>query len=75
MHYNAILLAIFAAGTVSIGAFPHNDPDLSNDQCIPLGSICPIVDPKDHSVPLNKTCCINDVPSTYVSLAVVSIHS
>ena len=75
MHYNTILLAIFAAGTVSVGASPHNNGRSNANNCIPLHLKCIPVDNKSDPLPPNETCCLNDVPGIDVSLAVVSIHS
>ena len=77
MHYNTILLAIFAAGTVSesVGASPHNNGRSNANNCIPLHLKCIPVDNKSDPLPPNETCCLNDVPGMDVSLAVISIHS
>ena len=74
MHYNIIFLAIFAAGTVTVGASPHNNGRSNANNCIPLHLKYIPVDNKSDPLPPNETCCLNDVPGIDVSLAVISIH-
>jgi hypothetical protein len=73
MHYSTILLAIFTAGSVSVGAFPQNGP---GSDCVPLNSKCKY--DVATKKPISPFCCPNlnqDKTGIYVSLAVLSIHS